>query len=115
LVRDFGVEPVVLSVLTLDEQITLMRNARVVIGPHGAGLANVAFCSPGTVLYELLPDHYINPCVNQLAQLRGLHYWGDVHASETNSGLWRHHTPWTVDIASVELRLRQILSVYDLG
>jgi hypothetical protein len=112
LVRAWGVEPVVLSVLNLDEQITLFRNARVVIGPHGAGLANVVFCSPAAVLYELLPSHYVNPCINQLAQLRALHYWCDVHEAHSRPGLWRHQVPWTVDIDLVERRLAAIISKY---
>ena len=111
LVRAWGVEPVVLSLLSLDEQITLFRNARVVIGPHGAGLANVVFSSPATVLYELLPNHYVNPCINQLAQLRGLHYWCDVHEAQSRPGAWRHQVPWTVNIDLVERRLEAILSM----
>jgi Glycosyltransferase 61 len=112
LVQAYGVEPVVLSLLSLEEQIVLFRNARVVIGPHGAGLANVVFCSPATILYELLPNHYVNPCINQLAQLRGLHYWCDVHEAQSRPGLWRHQVPWTVDIDLVERRLDAILATY---
>jgi hypothetical protein len=114
LIRNFGVDPVMLSLLSLDEQIALFRNARLVIGPHGAGLANIVFCSPGAVLYELLPSHYINSGPNHLAQLRGVHYWCDVHKAEAKPGLWRHQTPWVVDIASVEARLQEIISSYDI-
>ncbi len=106
----YDVEPVVLSTLSLDQQIALFRNARLVIGPHGAGLANVVFSAPNTVLYELLADHRINSCMNRLAQLRGVHYWCDVHMGEDRHGLW----PWTVDLAAVERRLRDLRSVYDL-
>jgi capsular polysaccharide biosynthesis protein len=108
----FGVMPVVLGGLTLDEQITLFRNARLIIGPHGAGLANVVFATPGTVVYELFPSSYINPCINRLAQMQGLHYWCDVHQAESRPGLWHHHTKWSVDIAHVERRLRDLRTVY---
>jgi hypothetical protein len=110
LVRDFNVEPVILSSLHLDQQIALFQSARTIVAPHGAGLANVVFCSPGAVLYELLPDHYINSCPNQLAQLRGLDYWCDVHRSEPANGRWRHHVPWVVDIEAVSRRLSEIVS-----
>ena len=110
LVRDFNVEPVILSCLDLDQQIALFQGARVVVAPHGAGLANVVFCSPGAVLYELLPDHYINSCPNHLAQLRGLDYWCDVHRSEPANGRWRHQVPWAVDIEAVARRLTEIIS-----
>jgi hypothetical protein len=110
----YGVLEVVLSSLCLDEQIAMFRNAALVIGPHGAGLANVVFGSPGTVLYELLPEHYINPYINQLAQQRGMHYWCDVHKAEDKPGVWHHQVSWSVDIDAVERRLVEILSYYNL-
>jgi capsular polysaccharide biosynthesis protein len=110
-----GVTPVLLATLSLDEQIRLFRNARLVIGPHGAGLTNVVFGTPGAVLYELLPQHYRNPCMSRLAQLRGVHYWADAYPSEAAPGLWHHHVPWSVDLAAVERRLAEIMAVHGLG
>jgi capsular polysaccharide biosynthesis protein len=108
----FGVVPVVLSRLTLDEQIILFRNARVIIAPHGAGLANVVFAAPGTVLYELFPSSYVNPAMNRLAQMQGLHYWCDVYKGESRPGLSHHHASWLVDIVHIERRLRDLQAVY---
>jgi hypothetical protein len=108
-----GVVPVVLSELSLDQQIALFRDARLVIGGHGAGLANVVFCDPGAVLYELFPNHYVNPCVQLLAQMRGLHYACDIHPADPAPGQWRHEVAWSVDVDAVERRLQQILSAYD--
>jgi len=110
-----GVAPVLLSALTLAEQVRLFGAARLVIGPHGAGLANVVFAPPGAVLYELLPSHYVKPHMSRLAELRGLHYWCDVHPAETRPGLWRHHTPWWVDIDAVLARVSAILRLYRLS
>jgi len=110
-----GVTPVLLSTLSLDEQIRLFRNARLVIGPHGAGLTNVVFGTPGAVLYELLPQHYRNPCMCRLAQLRGVHYWADAYPSDIAPGLWHHHVPWSVDLAGVERRLAEIMAEHGLG
>lgn len=36
-------------------QAALFAAAAVVVAPHGSGLANVLFCSPGAVIIELLP------------------------------------------------------------
>jgi hypothetical protein len=110
-----GVEPVVLGALGLEEQIRLFRGARLVIGPHGAGLANVVFASPGAVLYELLPEHYLNPCVCRLTAFQDVHYWCDVHPSEPRRGVWRHLIPWRVDVAAVERRLAEIVAAHGLG
>jgi hypothetical protein len=111
----YGVEPVVLSTLSLDEQIRLFRDAKLIIGPHGAGLSNVVFAAPGAVLYELLPDHYLNVCINRLAQLRGVHYWCDAHPAANRPGMWRHDVPWSVDIGAVERRLLEIVALHDIA
>lgn len=56
------------------EQIAVFRAARVVVGPHGAGLANLVFCAPGTRVVELAHAEYFNPTFWRLAALRGLDY-----------------------------------------
>jgi capsular polysaccharide biosynthesis protein len=40
------------------EQVALFQRAEAIAGPHGAGLANVIFCSPGTLIMELMPEPY---------------------------------------------------------
>jgi capsular polysaccharide biosynthesis protein len=112
---ELGIEPVVLSGLGLAEQVRLFHGARLVIGPHGAGMANVVFCARGAVMYELLPSHYTNPCMGRLAQSRGVHYWCDVHRAEARPEVWRHETPWSVDIDAVVARVETILAAYRLG
>ncbi len=66
------------------------------------------------MLYELLPNHYTNPFIAHLAQMRDMHYWCDAHGSkETPPNTWRHHIPWSVDLDAVEQRLTDILSRYE--
>lgn len=43
-----GFEPVFLEDLSFRDSVKIMREASVVIGPHGAGWANVLFCQPET-------------------------------------------------------------------
>jgi hypothetical protein len=38
-----------------DDDLKLFQRARVVVGPHGGGLANAVLCKPGTALIELMP------------------------------------------------------------
>ena len=45
---------------SLDEQINIFNQAEIIVAPHGAGLTNVVWCNPGTVVYELFCDQYIN-------------------------------------------------------
>jgi hypothetical protein len=51
----FGFERVTLSGLPIGAQVRLFRHAEAVIGPHGAGFAHIAWCSPGTKVVEFLP------------------------------------------------------------
>ncbi len=48
--------------------------AAVVVGGHGAGLADLAFCRPGTRVLELLPDSHPMPFFATLAGSGGLRY-----------------------------------------
>jgi capsular polysaccharide biosynthesis protein len=46
--------------------------ARVVVGAHGAGLANILFCRPGTRVLELIPTDHVYPHYYTLAAAGGL-------------------------------------------
>lgn len=48
-----GFKKIVLSSLTVQEQINLFSSAKVIIGANGAGLANIMFCQPGTKIIQL--------------------------------------------------------------
>jgi capsular polysaccharide biosynthesis protein len=63
LLQAHGFEIVRLRELDFRAQAALFDDAEVVIGPHGAGLANVVFCRPGTKVLELLPSPRIGPHV----------------------------------------------------
>lgn len=41
---------------SVDEQARLFSNAEVVVGPLGAGMANVGFCPPGASVVQILPE-----------------------------------------------------------
>ncbi|WP_241771240.1 glycosyltransferase family 61 protein [Acidisphaera rubrifaciens] len=104
--RHRGYEILTPGSLSLAGQIELFRSARIVVGPHGAGLTNIVFCEPGTVVYELVPSHYTNGCFCNLAYLSGLRYWQDAFDS-AGSGLpnfreWESETPFVLS------RLREI-------
>ncbi len=51
--RALGFEIVVLGGLSFYEQIVLFSDAAVIVGPHGAGLANMAFAPSGAAIVEL--------------------------------------------------------------
>lgn len=75
-----------LEELTWPEQINAFRHAKVVVAPHGAGLANLAFCPPGTRVVELFNRSYLHGCFWRLAALQRLDYWPIVPAGEEPLG-----------------------------
>lgn len=50
-----GFTEVVLSGKTVFEQAVMLNEADVIVGEHGAGLANLMFCHPGATVVELVP------------------------------------------------------------
>jgi Glycosyltransferase 61 len=69
--RDSGFDIVYLEQMPLAEQIRIFRESDVVIGPHGAGLANIVFSNHGTTLIEFLQESgsYKMPVFSELAAL----------------------------------------------
>jgi capsular polysaccharide biosynthesis protein len=74
LLAPLGFEKLALEELSWSAQIAACRRARAVVAPHGAGLANLVFCAPGTRVVELFNRRYVNPGYWRLAALRGLDY-----------------------------------------
>ncbi len=68
-----GFETVRCERLSVAEQAALFADAATVLGPHGAGLSNIAFCRPGTLVVELFGTH-IEPCFWTLAETTGLRH-----------------------------------------
>jgi capsular polysaccharide biosynthesis protein len=50
----------------------LFSLAEIVVGPHGAGLSNIVFCSQGTKVYELATQNWWNPAFSALAMEKSL-------------------------------------------
>jgi hypothetical protein len=69
-----GFERTILSELTPEAQIQLFSDSDSVVAPHGAGLANLVFCSPGARVVEIFPPSHRQPIYSRLAQLSGLDY-----------------------------------------
>lgn len=74
-----GLESVVMEELDLVAQVRTMAAARVVVAPHGAGLAHLTWCAAGGRLVEVFPPGYVNDCFARLAVAVGMDYVA-VHA-----------------------------------
>ncbi len=68
-----GFEKVVLTGMTLGEQVDLFQECDFIISPHGASLTNLLWCQPGTRIIELFSQH-IMPGYFNLARAKELDY-----------------------------------------
>ena len=82
--------------MPLAQQIAVFRAAAMVVGMLGAGLANIAWCRPGTVVYEIIASHHLNPCFMVMAQQGELTYWADMFDSGVEGN--GHMQAWAVDL-----------------
>jgi capsular polysaccharide biosynthesis protein len=61
--------------LSVVEQIRAFAEAELIVAPHGAALANLAFASPGAAVIELLAPDFVQACYWKLAGcVPGLRY-----------------------------------------
>jgi len=67
----YGIRPVDPGALEVSEQARLFARAELVIGGHGAGLTNILFCAPGSVVLELFAEGVQHASCYQ-AMCRGL-------------------------------------------
>jgi capsular polysaccharide biosynthesis protein len=69
-----GFEKVFLEDYTLDEQIELMKQSKLVISCHGAGLTNIMFMQKSQIVIELKSKNNNYWCYFSLARVFGLDY-----------------------------------------
>jgi hypothetical protein len=58
LLKPLGFVAVQLAKMSVQEQASLLASAAWVVGPHGAGFANIAFCGADTKVLEWIPEGY---------------------------------------------------------
>ncbi|HBE66699.1 MAG TPA: hypothetical protein DDW52_00990, partial [Planctomycetaceae bacterium] len=74
--RPLGFEPVLLERLSFQEQVQLFASSECIVGPHGAGLANIAFAHASAKVLEITTPYrlYGYHCFWQIAAGRELDY-----------------------------------------
>jgi capsular polysaccharide biosynthesis protein len=69
-----GFTRVTLGGRSVAEQARLFAQAEIVVGPHGAALSNLVFCTPGTRVVEIHYPRYTLGLYWQMAERFGLRY-----------------------------------------
>jgi hypothetical protein len=95
---------------TVAEQITLYKNARVIIGPHGASYTNIINCAPGTILIELFPGGYYPDYFRSLSTSLGLQYYAIFEDNIDETHYRNLADDLTIDPAKIKIGLQKILS-----
>jgi capsular polysaccharide biosynthesis protein len=72
--QKMGFERYEFETLSVAEQAKMFSEAEVVIMPHGGGLANCVFCSPGTHVIELFSNAYLPTFMMSLSDRLDLNY-----------------------------------------
>ena len=95
------------------EQAELFASAEVVVGTHGAALANLVFCRPGTVVVELMGTNTASTLYTSLSWRRSLRYhmvMGTEPCPPDRWWTWRLDADTVVDVPA----LRRCLEAQDL-
>jgi capsular polysaccharide biosynthesis protein len=90
------------------EQIGIFRDASLVVGPHGAALANLIWCAPGASLVELVPAAYWNQSYRNLCSAMGLRYHSLVETSDVKGHWTNTADDFNVDIPALDAILTTI-------
>lgn len=100
-----GFELVAPEELSFAEQIQLMTEAGVVLGPHGGGMSNTVFCAPGTRVAEIFAEEYVAPWFWFLASMTGVEYHYMVAAAKPRierAQRWDSGASMEVDLPKIE-------------
>ena len=78
--------------LSAAEQIAMMQEAQVVVGPSGAAMANALFARSGARIVEIQPENFASQWVWAVARRAGAEWCGYVCASPVSPErvAWRH-------------------------
>lgn len=70
----YGYEHIELTKLSFKQQAELFYEAHSIVSAHGAGLANLVFCRPGTSVLEIFPPRWTSLCYMHLSAVANCRY-----------------------------------------
>ena len=108
----YGFEVYTMSSLSMREKAQLLSSARIIVGPHGSGSVNFAFCKPGTKIIDLFPGNCVAPFICDVCDKRGLVYDYLLCESDGNAtnAVEGQKLNLTVDVNQVEEKVRRLLT-----
>jgi len=102
----YDFDTVYLEGMSMLDQILLFQNAEFIISPHGAALANLLFCEPGTKVIELVPAAEMRPFFwiisEKLDLVHGMQFCAPVEGQEFQASMTVNTTKLQALIRMVE-------------
>lgn len=92
--------------LDFASQVKIFSEAQIVVGPHGAAFANIAFCSVNTGLIEIFASNHVNFSYSQIAKIRQMTY-GVVVGEPSGLGI-------SVNLDELEETVQRVISAVEL-
>lgn len=118
LLTPLGFKTVYLSEMSFSDQVNLFVNARMIVGVHGAGFANLVFASRGTVVYEIFSQCYRPIMYEKISRYLQLDYRAIICSSDQpaisdlhSDGDVKSQWSYSNNIASLRLSLRDGLAI----
>lgn len=101
--QKYGFQEYCLEDLSFPQQIELFYDARMIVGPHGAGFTNLVF-SKGAAVLELFPFKYVKPSYYYLTRCTGGVYdYLSAEGSEINKD-------FIIDVKDIENKVMHVLT-----
>ena len=86
----------------------MFNNTSIILGAHGASLANIIFCRPRTKIIELIPADHPNKKCERISKILNLRYFR-IKTKPNNSDI---NYPFKIDVEKKHLRLiKKIISL----
>ncbi len=114
LLAPHGFETIVPGRMPFAAQVAAFREATHVVGPHGAGLANILFCAPGTRVLEVMHPHYATYAYAVIAAPLGLDYASLVAWDGESEDAAYNVLPWTEEQRNIHMNRAIRLDPADL-
>lgn len=74
ILNKYNIEKISFNNLTVLEQASIMQSSELFISLHGAGMANIIYCEPGTSIIELMNKNRINVVYHPYSIYQKLNY-----------------------------------------
>jgi capsular polysaccharide biosynthesis protein len=111
LLRRHGFEEIRFEQLSMWEQAESMASCEAVVAPHGAGLSNIVFCSPGTKVIEIFSPELVTGYFWKLSNQMNLDYYYILGKGPPATLLENYQQSWnakadiTVDLSTLSRAL----------